>query len=659
MNSSYKFNFTDAVSSPIDKQRNVKPHNKYIGNRDQFTEKETFCAIMGRHTKSKEEFSQLVHLFDEVNLMNLIGQVKPAINQLDDYYETSLQFEGITREELEVMTSSTRQRRENNTFAGAKKAVWDAGLPAVNVGDNPFDVELSQFNALIGESLSDMGNVVDHAVFSKQNSMTNAYKAVIKTIPTKDQATVNSDLARRKVIDSMIENFDKGKMNYKLSPELYSSPREPGISLPHTLSSREWAVTTTSHLINYLYGSDFLLGVRDKDMQDVRKCRGKAGEYFTFEEDSDSPFSLDVSPSLYCNRYDDEGTWHWRNLTEIIKISVNQEMADKEIPNQNSQQREQILKRVQREAALKIKDDAPDIISEIPGFPYLRLIDTEECDVDISQNFMLLLYKAGFSKLDEVHHRTDYVHLVSKENAKSIGDTDFYKILYPDMNTVLLLPMTFWLRSAWAVSPKVSKKPFISAYGLKLPRLDYSAVGLYFAMFQLSHTKNMLDSWKRGESYDPAAHTQKLAAVLGRLQDDNFKTLFPSGFGGRNFEVISDHLNIFINMFPGCVSGLLIAPELSKQGKTSIKSMQRNAGYARELDQFDTDFVTTFEDIAVYSDQFSVSAFIDDATSLSSSESQDDEESDSYEIIPNLPTKEKDSLDDSSHEFEEYDSDNE
>jgi hypothetical protein len=657
MNPKYKFDFANASPLPVDEQRHNKPRSEYVIDRDQFTEKETFCAIMSRHTESKEGFSDLVHLFNEVNFFNLVGQVKPAINELDDYYHTSLQFKGITQEQLQRMTSSTKQRRENNTFAGAKKAVWDAGLPAVSIGDDPFNVELNQFNDLIEESLSDMPNVIDHAVFSKQNSMVNAYKSVLKTIPTKNQAALNSDLSRQKAVNAMIADFDEGKMGYRLNPEQYSSPREPGVSLPHTLSSREWAVTTTSHLMNHLYGDEFLLGVRDKDMQDVRRCGGDAGEYLTFDEDSSSPFSLDVSPSLYCNQHDREGTWQWRNYSETIKIRVNQRMADEGIPNTNSQEREQILKEVQRDVALKIKGDLPDIITEISGFPYLRLINNEVFNVRVPKRFMLLLYKAGLSKLDEVYHHSDYVHLVSKENAKSIGDSEYYKILYPDMNTVLLLPMTFWLRSVWAITPDVSKRPYMSPYGLKLPRLDYSAIGLYFALFQLSHTKNMIDSWKQGREYDPAAHTEKLAAVLGTVQDDNFRTLFPSGFGGRDFEVIANHLNIFINMFPGSVSGLWIAPALSKQGKTSIKSMQRNAGYARELDQYDPEFATSFDNFSAFSTHFATSSFVDDV-SFSPSESYDDEDVEPDEMFSTFSNQEGDlSTDSEGLEYQDYDPD--
>jgi hypothetical protein len=442
--------------------------------------------------------------------------------------------------------------------------------------------------------------------------MLNSYKSVLKAIPAREQAELRNDRSKIETVESMIDDFDNGVMRFNLSPDQYSPPKEPGVSLPHTLSPREWVTTTTSHLVNHLYGKEFLLGVRDKDMQDVRRCRGGPGDYFTFDDDPISAFALDVSPSLYCDRVDSDGNWLWRVAGESIKLQVNQMMIDGGYSLQNSKQREIFLKQVQREKAEDMKGDTPNALRSVVNIPYLKVIDPDVVFLAREKKYALLLFKAGLSKLDDVYENRGYLHLVSKENAKNVEDSSYYKILYPDMNTVLLLPLVFWETSRWATTKKTSSYPYLSPYGLKLPRLDYSAIGLYLAMFQLSHTKKMFQSWGAGRSYDHAAHTKMLQEVLSNSTDRGYMSLFPSGFGGEDIAKISKYLNLFIRMFPGSVSGLWIAPALSKQGKASIKVMQRNAGYVSEVDAYDMDsetklglsdpFQFNFEDFEIASD---------------------------------------------------------
>jgi len=556
------------------------------------TDKEAFCMLMASRSYSKQEFEDVVHMFSSFSSANMLGQFSKAIKDLDGYYDLVTSYSGVSPQYAHELLMENKRRKDHNAFHAARKMVWDAGQSAVSMTVDPKSwTPNDKDSSLVIASVSNVSKLTEHASHAKVLEMTNTVTAVVNTLPAEVVSEHVTDGSKRKLLTNIIEEFDEGVVSVPMDPKKFKVPTGAGNALPHTLSSAEYISIHCSAFIERVYGEDFIVAMRDKDAMQVSRYQGDNASYMIFNPEEGSPFNLDKHPAIYCDDYED-GDWKWRRDQKMLMKQASLVMQKEGFSPDKQIERARIYQLLQCEKALEYKGDRDFPIEFGLEMPYFGRVKEDSRDALCGKKYLLKFYKRGYSSLQEVEDNKDYIHVVSRQNAKTADHSVYYPVMLTDLISVILVPMPLWHKSRWARLNR-GNRSLATNVGVRLPDVDLTGVSLYMTLFQLSHTNAMLRAWKAGQVYSIKEHTAKLVTNLAKSGDKNFRLLFPVGFANGNSSDRVRFLHMFMSYSPGFLVGLWIAPATSKQGKTGTEVIKRNDGFHKmasdygDLDDYD------------------------------------------------------------------------
>jgi hypothetical protein len=579
-----KFNFESMFEKKVveDKEvvRRVRLEDEPISIHN-YSDKDSFCALLAKHTDSREAFVDMIYLLSMVQENALGAQVNKALKDIDGYYDVAVQFKKMATEERDSIIKHARDRRDSNYYAAVQKSLWDSGENSLNIGCDPIGSPVVETeNEVVLSALQDVSNIVENSFYDKQLNLDNTVNAVVHCMPSRVKIDYKTQLQKRNAVDKLISQFDKGELDMELDASKFSPAKEAGATLPHTMSPKEWLGTIGSAFVRYQYGPEFMVAFRDTNTLDVRKYSGSVGDFIIYSDESNSAFDLNVHPAFYCNNFNENRIWEWREKQAILYAKVNYEIQNSSSTGNDQLRRIELYKLFQRELAESYKSSNDDVVMFSDTMPYFGRLPNDCQDAVGGAKYLLRFFKRGYSTANQVVDNPQAIHFVSNSVADSFSENEYYPITLADINSVLLVPMDLWALSKWNRHPETSSKLFSTTFGISRLRVDLSDVMLYLKLFQLSHVYEMYRAWAKGDGYDFKSHSQKLIDNLDS-KNPGFKSIF--GASVRNFRRKLDVLRPYLWLLPGPIVGLWIAPNVSRQGKQSAKTMQKNSGFVSQM----------------------------------------------------------------------------
>jgi hypothetical protein len=590
-----------------------------------YDEKEAFCVMLSKHAQTYEQFESMLWVMSAIQDELLTGQIRRALADTRGFYEISSSYRDMNEDDKEFIIAQAKERRTRNFYAASRKEAWNEGSPAISIGTDPINKpDVEDCSEPIQLALEDMQNVVQNSYQSKKSEMKNAINSVVKCAPVREVREIQTEKQKEIFMNKLLDEFDEGKVTIKMRPDKFSPSKEAGASLPHTMESKDWLACQTSCWVSEQYGDDFMVAFRDNDAMDVRRYEGDTGDYMIFSDDSNSAFELKTHPAIYCNDFDDDDKWKWRGDQDIVLAKVNLAMKDNHQTKQSQAERASLFQIEQKARALQYVD-TDSRIKFGRDLKYFGQIPNDLSEALGGKKYMLKVYKRGFSTSLEVSDNSDYIHLVSLATAKMFGVDQYYAIMYPDLNSTLLVPRQIWELSRWNQSSRTRDNPYKSIFGMQVLESKIKDFHLYMTLYFMSHTRNMFRSWRTGKAYLFDEHNKRLLRNL-KTKVENHDKLFGESLQGdtnTRFGVV----RILSSMVPGAIRGLWICPKSSKQGKASIKVMKAKAGLSNQMALYsEMEYLPDELDDVTYDDWFQESSSIEEDPEFqfySNSESDD------------------------------------
>lgn len=534
---------------------------------------ELFAYVMAV-CESKQEFERTLSVMSYVANLRLAAHIQKANADSDKYYAMVLEYSDVSQDErLEALDKLIGVVKVNRVD-GISKVLWDVGRGAVNCGFSPTKfLTASKCGSIVSELMEDVTSLVKDVHARKVKYLDNAIKCVIATFPARQKKTLTTPAARYKAVMNLIESFNDGTITQAMASETYSGPNEAGVTLPHTLDSKEWIGASVARFMNSQY-RDSVVSFNTDDMQEVRSYNGLDSEYLFLSANPVSPFFQNNSPSIFVPGDDDP--WLWRAAVLKSQGVVSLEV---ETQPQLSAHRETMLRaQLFDEATAFARNSATDVeivptatnaVSKVVGDLYAK-------------KFVFHFFKRSYSTKAEVEEHQNYLHVVKDTIANEVSKDEFFLVGLGDSQSVILIPHELWAKSLYS---RNSTGAFYTEYGYAYSTM-FDSFKLLFALYRLSHVKNMFDSWDGSTSYDFKTHD----TVLKRITSFS-GSVYTKLFAGMSVEKRDSLMSYASVITRTSLMGLWIAPGVSKTGKNTVKEIAKVSGFDKTIYSFNESMV--------------------------------------------------------------------
>lgn len=533
--------------------------------------KEDLLAMILSWCSSEEQLATVLETMAYIEECQLIKYVRRARNDEDGCW--SLISSVKNRYDYKSIQHALRNTTgviARNAFDAARKYTWDMGATNIYLGTDSLKfVDNAAEYSLLPDMIGDVDSFIQDVEASKKKSLVNAINAVVECLPQTKLRTLKTKDDKYQAIIKIINKFDEGKGDESLDITKFKLPTEAGATLPHTLDSKEWLAVSATILIKQLF-EDAAVSFQATDVMDVRQAVDDIGSYLVYDEDEESPYWKGISPALFCRDYNGD-VWAWREVNSIVSAQVAVEV--KQNPGQ-ADQVDKMRKKFTREHAEKYAKGKSKLIG---AGDHIAVDSVSDAELLFGAKHIYNFYKRGYSKKAEVEENDQFLHIVRYNTSLEIGDKEYYSILLPDLNSVVLLPLDLWATSTHVANN--GSKIFNSRSGVTRPKADFTKYNLYFTLYRLSHTFKMIEQWKAKSSYDYKKHAALLKNKSKGSKDKGFLKLFQNS-SLKTRETVS---SLVENVSCGIIRGLWISPVVSKHGKAAVGAIQRETEFSSAI----------------------------------------------------------------------------
>jgi hypothetical protein len=558
-----------------------------------------FCKRASRFVTSKESLRDVLDFIRFINEYKLAKQCNIASKDLDNYWLLIEEYANLSDQQVRTDVDNYVSYRDENTISAIKNVLWSEGAGNLSIG---LDIRspVDHTSPIIKNALDNKNKLVMDIVSKKYSEIAPVIDQIIKCVPTEDTRHLVTVDARREFVFGLVDQFIAGQeFNVRFDIKKMGSVTQAGLALPHTLSPRDWLATAVSMFIRAEFGAKTMIMFAEKGVSDVRKYDHARDAFLLFSDEEDNALHYSVSPAIHCDKYekspDGIDVWAWRNLQKTITANVNSEcLRTGDVSPAN---RERNRKLISYQFARTFISSEMGNLEWDSAFPFLAVfpqswIDKTQAEVAIR------FFKRGYSTPQELAENSQYLHIISLNNARTMIDAGYVMIQLSDMNSVIAIPNEFWSISNFVQHGRSGG--YISNYGVqKVSSVDDPYLA-FFTFFSLACTKQMLDKWQVGEVFDYERYSTDFINILKRK--GAYATLLKTN--SRNLQDKLNIVAVLMQPFPGPVFGLVLAPESTKHGKSSLSSYTKNAGYDSQYEKFANNMNYGFD-----SDYSSLSAF--------------------------------------------------
>lgn len=537
------------------------------------------CATYSRIATDKETFAKVIEWIDELVQNKWMGQIGKALKDVDSHWNRVVYFQSIGDSELDEMVKDTVSDRNGNVFLAVQRLLWENGHGTLVLGTSlRGKPDIEDENILL--ALRDCQTLVRNMKTIKYGELENAYSKILKCLPAKLSRDLKTPMQKATFIDNLLDEFEKGNLGCAFNVKSYRPPKECGVLIPQTLTSKDWIAESVCALVRSEYGNDVLICFQSSDVMDVR--RASESKYILVDEDENSPYHISMNPALWCD--DDEemddgsNVWAWRKIQVTVKDKVRAELLD--VEHVNPLDREKIKLSILRKAAVEFVKDSdpiewneklclgvlPDTIHKVTGYQYA-----------------LRFFKRGLSKTTQVYENPTFIHVVSNAVAHEIGSSEFKHIMLSDLNSIVLFPHALWQVSNFSRSVRNgTTKLYASTIGMERMPGDSNPLSAYMAFWGMSHIREMFRCFSLSKDYSYDDHSVKLMETL--MIKGSYPNLL-AATRNRTQERVKV-LALLSKVFPGQMVGAIVPPYSTKVGKQSKDEFMKNVGFSRGIDLY-------------------------------------------------------------------------
>jgi len=602
------------------------------------TSEEKFSIMMALNFKDQKKFENFLSLFRMIGDERLISNVNNSINNPHVAWSNISGYTAMEDSLLRNMLEGNRGISPLIHVRAAQRSLWSAGHPALCIGLDAYDSSSFSHLSEVKESMLETVNIIKGFEHEKLDAMKNVLKSIIACAPSDIRDKFKTRQGMISEVKTIIQKFVGGKLPYRLSPKLFKASKEPGVTLPHTLSPKDWLGTMTTALIEKEFGKDVLVTFREGDVNQIRQYDGAMFDYLLISSEEDSAYSIDYTPAIYAhNLYDDDGVWQWRVIEDVIKKKVSYQITELGLEGQQQSERDAMRKEFELSAAKKLKGRS-DTIHFHPGRYLARIPDG--ISSLLGKTSCVRFYKRGFSKKTEIIANPDFLHVCKNSIVDSLPSGAFYPVMLADFNTIVLLPMDLWSRSAHVrtAGSLAEAAPYRSSVGIKKINRGMDYIQLFYTLLQLSHVFYMYECWKSKTTYDPVEYNNKIIPLLRSSRDSSFESLFPGTMSKPERRSIM--ISSFTPVALGPIRGMWLAPATSSLGKAGLSEIKSDQAFIREMSQYEDAIPNEYGNL----DELNFSDLYGEESSTDESDFDFFESSDERSVYPEVGDQVDDSL---------------
>jgi len=497
-------------------------------------------------------FFDFLRCYEYVEKLDLQKQMHSAMKDPSGYWRVVESFVRRDPEEIFDVLNGTSNLGKSNGFKAVGVELYNTGTSKIELRDDE-DWIKEDCSQELKAILKNADMVKASAVLEKKNAIANAVKALTDVLPMAHAPGNNASARYDKALE-IIESFDQGKFNLDLHKNV-KFPKECGVGLPHTMSSKRWLVQALTNLFSAIADCPAGIAIRSSSITDVSRVSFDSNDPIYFSDDEESPYSLDYHPSWLIDG-DSTQSWSWRTTVDNMMKRVNLELSES-----SSIDRDVALSQALREH-LKSNYDS----LEFRSFKFKYMFARDNIPY-------FKFYSDGLSTVEKVYECPDFLHVVSVNVVSQIPDSEYVKVVLPDFNSVVLIPFDFCAVMQLGEF-KISSGFTITASD------DLSSMRNLALCYQLSHTFAFIESLSGGSPYQYREHAEKLEAMIGSKGAN--RSLFLRGTS-RDARVSA--FRGLSNLFVGGNFGLVICAERSKIGGRTTKELNKNSAFIKLTDE--------------------------------------------------------------------------
>jgi hypothetical protein len=542
----------------------------------------SFCKQLSLFVDTQDQLIQILDFFEFVVSNKFIKQVSQAQRSPESYMKQIVSYKSMSEMDIRRDLDQYTKFRDNNSFHAMAMSLWNEGKGICVVGLDINNIPRG-VTTMIDTVVGNPEKLVRDIVSLKYKDLVPAIEAVLKCIPDKQKRNLSTVEDKRQFVFSMIDKFIGGEeFNVSFDKEKLQSLTQPGVALPHTMSPDEWVCEAVAQFLTDAYGSKVLLLVRTKNAMDVRRYNPEVDNFLLFSDDFESALFYRRTPALYCEEeaVDAEGNtvWAWRNDVRAVTVEVQaaiNETGDNSSTNREKIARDLLATRAESYAARKKKFEFND------DFPTVAALEGEIA-VRTGAKIAFRLYKAGYSSPQEIDENEEYLHVVSANNALNVKKGEYFMLTLPDLYSVLIIPIAVWELSKFVNVRKRQKNRgqipiYATKYGIQKVHMVADPYKAFFLFFSLACVKQMLESWIDGEVFSYSTFAGAVYEQVGAGSSRLYNQLLD--IDRRSAQKKKDLMEVFLGVFPGSIAGLVISPDVTRQGRSALRKYTKNAGY--------------------------------------------------------------------------------
>ena len=364
-------------------------------------------------------FIRLLEIFNQIRSLDLAKQVNHSIDDPGKMWSHISSFNDWSIDEVRSALRGTSNLNEGDKFRAAGVQLYEMGARSVKFG---FDKvwKLEDYPQHFRTICKDSGQLMLSAFVFKKEQLKNAIKSIVDVLPISLRPG-SSDSSRYNKVYEMIKMFDKGKFNYKLTKQV-KLPKEAGLALPHTMTSKSWLSWALVNLSRSLFGENVFLTFLGDGQIDA--CQFD-GDYLLVSKSEDSPYFVSRHPGLHDFDKNEDGTWSWRDV-------VNEHAKAVEMQHSGLAQID------------KINYLNQSLCDDLDGLEAHAInVSDQGCVSEYNGDFILNFFKQGISNLFELKENPGYLHVLSMNVIKDVSH-DFVKVALPDHSSFVAIPRFLW-----------------------------------------------------------------------------------------------------------------------------------------------------------------------------------------------------------------------
>lgn len=562
------------------KNQEKELEEEFLGGSRALSDHEILALAVARIAKNREVYEAVLNLLEEVEAYKLSGTLHKVSLDRDTFWVQIEKRCSLSSDEIDELLSGGSINDGLKFLQILKKYLHDNAMSVLPI---TYGMKYTGLDPVLVGMFENPTKISKGIVLQKESEMKNFCKKFMKTLDERVAQRLTSDSLLLTYVRQVCGNIFNSQFDLKLNPSKYRTPKEAGISMPHTFSSKDWLSGSVSAFIDKQFGGKMVTCFYEEDFSGIRPYHGVFSDYMIVSSDKQSAYHLTTSPALFVAEKSNS-IWEWRQIQQSLKLQIAGQVRAENVKGMKSD--------IVRALFIAEKEAIEEymVANESVDITEMSLL-TSGCLTAITEDFAALFggskeviiqfFKRGYSKKQEVEDNDDVVHIVKASIAEQFSGDDFFPVALPDFQSVILFPMDIWRLSKQY--KKKTQRLLNTSYGHRFIKGDTAySIALVYNLLQATLTFRMLDNIHTSE-YVLEEDAEHLKSLLLQGHLNGLLDLLP--FNTRKARL--KFVDSTFHFIPGIITGIFVCPQSSRKGKDEMNDLIERAGMEKIIDQFD------------------------------------------------------------------------